>query len=74
MPPTVHHDIDMRDVSWHRAIIDAFETLFVRSDNDVMRVVGPAPMGGDFVEIVHRRGAAAAGDAALLASTSCCCR
>jgi signal transduction histidine kinase len=51
MPPTVHHDIDMRDVSWYRAIIDAFDTL-LSNDNDVMRVVGPAPMGGDFLEIV----------------------
>ncbi len=51
MPPQVHHDIDMRNVSWHRAIIDAFDTL-LSSDRDVMRVVGPAPMGGDFLEIV----------------------
>ena len=51
MPPAIHHDIDMRDVPWHRAIIDAFDTLFC-VDNDVMRVVGPAPMGGEFVEIV----------------------
>jgi signal transduction histidine kinase len=51
MPPAVNHDIDMRDMSWHRAIIDAFDTLFC-ADADVMRVVGPAPMGGEFVEIV----------------------
>jgi signal transduction histidine kinase len=51
MPAEIHHDIDMRDVSWHRAIIDAFDTL-LSNDNDVMRVVGPAPMGGDFLEIV----------------------
>ena len=50
-PPMIHHDIDMRSVSWHRAIIDAFDTLLC-DDNDVMRVVGPAPMGGDFLEIV----------------------
>src|SRR3954469_1906182 len=51
MPPMIHHDIDMRNVSWHRAIIDAFDTLLC-ADKDVMRVVGPAPMGGDFLEIV----------------------
>ena len=51
MPPAIHHDIDMRDMSWYRAIIDAFDTLLC-SDDDVMRVVGPAPMGGEFVEIV----------------------
>jgi signal transduction histidine kinase len=51
MPPEIQHDIDMRDMSWHRAIIDSFETLSGR-DIDVMRVVGPAPMGGEFVEII----------------------
>ena len=40
----------MRDMSWHRAIIEAFQTLLGAS-TDVMRVVGPAPMG-EFVEIV----------------------
>jgi signal transduction histidine kinase len=50
-PPAVNHDIDTRDMSWHRAIIDAFDTLLC-ADSDVMRVVGPAPMGGEFVEIV----------------------
>jgi signal transduction histidine kinase len=47
----VTHDIDMRDMPWHRAIIEAFDTL-ICADADVMRVVGPAPMGGEFVEIV----------------------
>src|SRR5919197_3215894 len=27
MPPEVSHEIDMRDVRWHRAIVHAFETL-----------------------------------------------
>jgi signal transduction histidine kinase len=51
MPPQVTHDIDMRDVSAFRAIVDAFGTLLSR-DDDLIRVVGPAPMGGDFLEIV----------------------
>jgi len=51
MPPKVDHDVDMRSLSWSRAIYDAFECLF-GIDNDVMRVVGAAPMGGDFLEIV----------------------
>jgi len=50
MPPEINHDIDMRDMSWHRAIIEAFQTL-LGAHTDVMRVVGPAPMG-EFVEIV----------------------
>ena len=51
MPPKINHQIDMRDVSWWSAIVDAFDTLLC-SEGDAMRVVGPAPMGGDFVEIV----------------------
>ena len=51
MPHAVDHEIDMRDWRWHRAIIDAFDTL-VCGDDDVIKVVGPAPMGGEFVEIV----------------------
>src|SRR3972149_2475272 len=51
MPPAIDHDFDMRDVPWFRAIVDAFDTLR-SNDKDVMRVVGPAPMGGDFLEIV----------------------
>jgi signal transduction histidine kinase len=51
MPTDVHHDIDMREVTWWSAIIDAFETLLAR-DIDVMRVVGAAPKGGEFLEIV----------------------
>jgi signal transduction histidine kinase len=55
MPPTINHDIDMRTMSWHRAIIEAFDTL-ICGDTDVMRVMGPAPMGGEFVEIVLDEG------------------
>src|SRR5215468_5131513 len=51
MPPAINQDIDTRDMPWHRAIIEAFETLRC-TDADVMSVVGPAPMGGEFVEIV----------------------
>jgi signal transduction histidine kinase len=49
--PPVHAEIDMRSVSFLKAITDAFETLF-SADTDNLRVVGPAPMGGEFVEIV----------------------
>jgi signal transduction histidine kinase len=51
MPSEINEHIDTRDMSWHRAIIEAFETLRC-ADRDVIRVVGPAPMGGEFVEIV----------------------
>ncbi len=53
--PPVHAEIDIRTVSSFRAIADAFDTLF-GSDADNLRVVGPAPMGGEFVEIVVPEG------------------
>jgi signal transduction histidine kinase len=51
MPAAIDLDIDVRSMTWHRAIIEAFATLF-SSGHEVMRVVGAAPMGGEFVEIV----------------------
>jgi signal transduction histidine kinase len=51
MPDAIDMDIDMRSMSWHRAIIEAFAALF-SSRHEVMRVVGAAPMGGEFVEII----------------------
>jgi signal transduction histidine kinase len=50
-PPTVDYTIDMRDMSLTREILDAFRTL-VSDRNQVLRVMGPAPAGGEFVEIV----------------------
>jgi signal transduction histidine kinase len=51
MPPEVHQHIDMRDISPLSAINDAFEVL-LGPRGHVLRVVGDAPMGGDFMEIV----------------------
>lgn len=51
LPARTAHDIDMRTVVWYRAIADAFRALSYR-DGDIMRVIGPAPMDGDFVEVV----------------------
>jgi signal transduction histidine kinase len=53
MPSAVAQNIDMRDVTWWRAIMDAFDTMFSCKPGDVMRLVGPAPMAdGQFLEIV----------------------
>jgi signal transduction histidine kinase len=52
MPPQIDHEVDIRDVSMFRSIMDAFEILFGGSHYDTLRVVGPAPSGGDFVEII----------------------
>src|SRR5215468_4805556 len=52
----IRQDVDMRDTSMVRSIIGAFDTLLFCKDRDIMRVVGPAPMGGEFVEIVINEG------------------
>jgi len=50
-PPPIAHDFDMRNVYNFDAVVDAF-MLMLDTRKDVMRVVGPAPMGGDYVEII----------------------
>ena len=50
-PPPITHDFDMRNVSTFDSIVDAF-MMMLDTRKDVMRVVGPAPMGGDYIEIV----------------------
>jgi signal transduction histidine kinase len=52
VPPVIEHDIDMRDMSQWRAMMDATHTLLFCQPGHFMRVVGQAPMGGDFLEIV----------------------
>ena len=53
LPSRIEADIDMRDVRWWRAIADAFEVLLFDEPDDVIRVVGPAPMAeGQFIEII----------------------
>jgi len=51
MPPAVAAAYDMRDVYAFDAIVDAFATM-LNHKKDVMRVVGPAPMGGEYIELV----------------------
>jgi signal transduction histidine kinase len=51
IPPRVDQEVDVRSVPWYRSIIDAFDTLS-STDNAVILAVGPAPRGGEFVEII----------------------
>ncbi len=51
MPPVVHDNIDLRNYSSMSAMVDAFVTLAAGGDRTI-RVVGDAPMGGDFIEII----------------------
>jgi signal transduction histidine kinase len=56
LPSEVLQNVDIRDMRPMRAIIEAFRTLLVAKDTDLLRAVGPAPVGGQFVEIVIPEG------------------
>jgi signal transduction histidine kinase len=51
MPPMVHRDIEMRDTRWGDALMGVYQSLFDSSDC-ILRVIGPAPRGGEFIEII----------------------
>ena len=54
--PMVKHEIDMRRVTKLRAVMFAFNTLLFSQDSDLLRVVGDAPMGGEYLELVIEEG------------------
>jgi signal transduction histidine kinase len=56
VPTSVAQETDMRSPSMSNAVVAAFETLALRKDSDLLRAVGPAPMGAEFVEIVVEEG------------------
>jgi signal transduction histidine kinase len=56
VPLAIHHEIDLREPSMLHAVWHALEALFLCSDSDIMRVVGHAAQGADFVEIVIEEG------------------
>jgi signal transduction histidine kinase len=49
--PPINDVFDMRDVGIFTAVVDAFK-MMLASKKDVMRVVGPAPMGGEYIDLV----------------------
>lgn len=51
MPPQIHREVDMRAVRWFDAIRGAFQAMSDAPDS-VLLVIGPAPRGGEFMEIV----------------------
>ena len=51
LPPQIDHDIDMRTMTVWSAIVDAFEVM-LESGNQSIRIVGPAPGGAQFIEVV----------------------
>ena len=56
LPSEVLQEVDIRDMRPLNAIMEAFRTLLFAKDADLLRAVGPAPMGGQFVEIVVPEG------------------
>jgi signal transduction histidine kinase len=51
LPPAIDHDIDMRSLTVWSAIIDSFEMMF-ESGHEAIRVIGPPPGGGQYIEVV----------------------
>src|SRR6202049_1654243 len=51
LPPAIDHDVDMRTMTVWSAIVDSFE-IMLESGNQAIRVVGPAPGGAQFIEVV----------------------
>jgi signal transduction histidine kinase len=56
LPQEIHHNVDLRESTPAHAVWAALKTLFVRSDSDIVRVVGRGPPGSDFIEIVIEEG------------------
>jgi signal transduction histidine kinase len=52
----IRQDVDTRDMSMAHSIVGALDTLLLSKDSDIMRVVGQAPTGGDFLEVVLDEG------------------
>ena len=53
LPSSIEDDVDMRHLMWWQSIKEAFDVLLFCRPNDVMRVIGPAPMAeGQFIEII----------------------
>ena len=51
LPPAIDHDVDMRTLTVWSSIVTSFETMF-ETGNQTIRIIGPAPGGGQFIEVV----------------------
>jgi signal transduction histidine kinase len=51
LPDAIDHDVDVRSMTVWSAIVDSFETM-LESGNEVIRVIGPTPGRGQFIEVV----------------------
>jgi signal transduction histidine kinase len=51
LPSAVDHDVDLRSLTAWSSIVDSFE-MMLESGNQTIRIIGPAPGGGQFIEVV----------------------
>ncbi|WP_423888028.1 ATP-binding protein [Bradyrhizobium sp.] len=51
LPRAIDHDVDMRSLTPWTSIVTSFEMMF-ETGNQAIRIVGPPPGGGQFIEVV----------------------
>jgi signal transduction histidine kinase len=51
LPPAIDHDVDMRSLTVWSSIVDSFE-MMLETGNQAIRIIGPSPGGGQFIEVV----------------------
>src|SRR5579862_8389749 len=51
LPAAIDHDVDMRTLTAWSSIVTSLQ-MMMESGNQAIRIVGPAPSGGQFIEVV----------------------
>jgi signal transduction histidine kinase len=51
LPQAIDHDVDMRSLTAWTSIVTSFEMMF-ETGNQTIRIIGPPPGGGQFIEVV----------------------
>jgi signal transduction histidine kinase len=51
LPQAINHDVDMRELTAWSSIVDSFQ-MMLETGNQAIRVIGPPPGGGQFIEVV----------------------
>jgi signal transduction histidine kinase len=51
LPPAIDHDVDLRTLTAWSSIMTSFQMMF-ETGNQAIRIIGPAPGSGQFLEVV----------------------
>jgi signal transduction histidine kinase len=51
LPPAIDHDVDLRTLTAWSSIVTSFQMMF-ETGNQAIRIIGPAPGSGQFIEVV----------------------